>query len=105
MFLTFFKEGSRMVMADGANIGVVVVELILAAVLLALLFVVRKRFLRILFAAGVEICLYLACKLYFGEKNILTMVMCWVTAAVACAVTVAIVNRIDWSHLRGKRDL
>jgi hypothetical protein len=31
--------------------------------------------------------------------------MCWFTAAVACIVTVAIVNRINWGNLRGKRDL
>ncbi len=92
----------RIAVATNANIPLAIAELVIAALLFALLFVFRKRFLRLSCICGTVICLFLACKQYFGPDSILTQIMCWVTAAAACVLTVAIVNRIDWSALRGK---
>lgn len=72
------------------------------AVLVVLLILFRKRFLKIICACGAEICLFLACKLFFGEESVFTVIMQWITAAAACIVTVAIVNRINWSNMRGR---
>lgn len=104
VIFSFMKASSRIGKAEDANIGLVVFELVIAVILLALLFLVRKRFLKIMCICGSEICLFLACKMFFGEDSIITMIMCWITAAAACVVTVAIVNRIDWKNLRGKND-
>lgn len=79
-------------------------ELIVAFVLAVLVFTFRRRFMKILCACGSEICLFMACKLFFGNDAIITQVMCWLTAAVACVITVSIVNRIDWGNLRGRPD-
>ena len=84
--------------------GVIITELVVALCLLALMFFTRSRGLKIFCGGGSEIFLFLACKLYFGSDSTITRILCWVTAAVVCIVTVAIVNRIDWSNLRGKRN-
>lgn len=80
--------------------GVLITELVVAVLLFCLVFIFRRRFLKIICGCGAEVCLFLACKLAFGSDAIITQVMCWLTAAVACIVTVAVVNRIDWSSLR-----
>ena len=82
--------------------GVLITELVIALLLVVLTFLVRKRFLKIICICGAEVCLFLACKLAFGPDAIITQIMCWFTAAVACIVTVSIVNRINWSNLRGR---
>ncbi len=82
--------------------GIVITELVFAVLFFVFMFIIRKRFLKIICACGSEICLFLACKLTFGPNAFITQIMCWVTAAVACIVTVSIVNRINWSNLRGK---
>lgn len=79
-----------------------ITELVIAALLLVLTFLVRKRFLKIVCLCGAEICLFLACKLAFGGDALITEIMRWVTAAVACVITVSIVNRINWGDFRGK---
>ena len=83
----------------------VITELVIAVCLLVLMFISRKHGLKIFCGCGAEICLFLACKMFFGSDSLITQIMCWVTAAVACIVTVSIVNRVNWSNLRGKRDL
>ena len=64
----------------------------------------RQRIVKILCACSIEVCLFLACKLYFGSESLVTQIMCRVIAAVACIATVAIVNRINRGILSGKRD-
>ncbi len=102
--LAFLEASPRLAAVPGVNLGVVITELVLAALLLVLMFFFRRRFLKILCACGSEVCLFLACKLFFGPDHLVTWIMCWITAAAACIVTVAIVNRINWNDLRGKRD-
>ena len=70
--------------------------------LLVLMLIFRKRFLKILCVCGAEIFLFFVCKLIFGPDALITQIMCWVTAAVACIVTVSTVNRIDWGSLQGR---
>ncbi len=94
----------RALPTDRSTVGVVITELAIALVLLVAMFLFRRRFLKILCACGAEVCLFLACKLFFGDESLLTQIMCWVTAAAACIVTVSIVNRINWSNMRGRPD-
>ena len=82
--------------------GVLIAELVIAAILLLCTFLFRRRFLKIICICGTEICLFLACKLAFGSDSVVTEIMRWFTAIVACIVTVSIVNRINWSTVRGK---
>ena len=82
--------------------GILIAELIAAVLLLVFTFLVRKRFLKIICICGSEVCLFLACKLTFGSEALVTNIMRWITAAVACIITVSIVNRINWSDLRDK---
>lgn len=95
----------RTVPSEEVPMGVVITELAIAFCLLVFMCITRSRGLKIFCGCGAEVCLFLACKLYFGSDSIITQIMCWLTAAVACIVTVAIVNRVNWSNLRGKRDL
>ncbi len=104
-FSLFLQSNVRTVPFEEVSMGVVIAELCIAFLLLMVMLIFRKRIVKILCACGAEVCLFLACKLFFGADSIITQIMCWFTAAVACIVTVAIVNRINWGNLRGKRDL
>ena len=79
---------------------VLICHLVSAAILLALVFLFRRRFLKTICGCTSEICLFLACKEYFGSDALVTQVLCWITAAIVCIVTVTIVNSIDWNKLR-----
>ena len=80
----------------------VIVLLISAVLLLLLALFFRPRFLKILCLCSFEICMFFVCRKIFGDESIVTEIMRWFTAAVACIATVSIVNRINWSNLRGK---
>lgn len=83
--------------------GTLIAELVICFILVVLLFLFRQRFLKILCACGAEICLWLSCKMAFGEDAIITQIMTWITALAAIIIVIAVVNRIDWSNLRGKK--
>ena len=87
---------------DGLTITAVAIELIIAAFALILTFLFSKRFLKILCLCTTEVCLFLACRQYFGSDSLITEIMRWLTALVVCVITVSIVNRINWSNLRDK---
>jgi hypothetical protein len=80
----------------------VVTHLILAVLLMAAAFLLRSRSLKIFCACTSEVFLFLSCKMAFGPEAIVTQIMCWLTAAVVCILTVGIVNRINWNELRGR---
>ena len=80
--------------------GVLITELVVAVLLFCLVFIFRRRFLKIICGCASEICLFLACKEYFGSNALITQIACWVTAVIVCIVTVTIVNSIDWNKLR-----
>ena len=82
--------------------GELITYCVAVVLLLVLMLIFRKRFLKILCASGVEIFLFFVCKLIFGDDALITQIMCWITAAVACIVTVSVVNRIDWGSLQGR---
>lgn len=82
--------------------SLLITELVIAALLFVLTFLVRQRFLKILCLCGTEVCLFLACKMAFGGEALITEIMRWITAAVACIITISIVNRIHWGDFRGK---
>ena len=94
----------RALPAEEIPIGILVTELVIAFLLAVLMFLFRRRFLKITCACGTVICLFLACKLVFGSESLVTDILRWITAAAACILTVTIVNRINWSNLRGKSD-
>ena len=102
--LSLFMDSvfARSVPMENIPWGVLITELAIALVLMVIMFLVRRRFLKILCICSAEICLFLACKLAFGPDAIITQIMCWFTAAVVCIITVSIVNLINWSNLRGK---
>lgn len=79
-------------------------ELVIALALFVIMLMVRHSSVKVLCACGVEICLFLACRFFFGSDSIITQIMCWITAAVACIVTVALVNAINWGRIRNRRD-
>ena len=87
------------------SMGKIITCLLIAGLLIVPMLIFRQRIVKILCSCSIEVCLFLACRLYFGYDSIVTQIMCWITAAVACIVTVAIVNRINWGNLRGKRDI
>ena len=103
--LSLLAAPVRSIPPEQVPLGVVIAELAIAFVLLVVMLIFRRRSVKILCACGAEICLFLACKLFFGSDSIITQIMCWLTAAVACIITVALVNAINWGNLRGKRDL
>ena len=82
----------------------IITILVAAFLCLVLAFLFRRRFLKILCLCGAEICLFLACKEAFGSEALITDIMRWITATVACIVTVSIVNHIDWSSVGGRSD-
>ncbi len=102
MFLEAIPE-SRTILTDEASLGMVICEVVIALLLLVLMFMLRGRFLKLMCACGAEIGLFLACKTFFGNDALLTKIMCWITAAVACIVTVSVVNRINWKNLRSRQ--
>ena len=102
LFALFNASLLRTLPEEEIPMGTLITELVLAALLLGLVFFFRRRFMKILCGCGSEVCLFLACKLAFGPDALLTQIMCWITAAVACIITVSIVNRINWSKLQAK---
>ena len=90
-------------LAEGFSLGTLITELVICILLLVLLFFFRQRFMKMLCACGAEICLWLACKMAFGEDAILSQIMTWITAFAAIIIVISVVNHIDWSNLRGKR--
>lgn len=104
--LALFAERAVMTLPkEEIEMGKILTWLILAGLLLIPMLILRQRIVKILCSCTIEVCLFIACRLYFGSESIVTQIMCWLTAAVACIITVAIVNRINWGNLRGKRDL
>ncbi len=81
----------------------IIYTLIAAVICLAIVLLFKSHFTKILFGCAFFIFLWMATKYAFGSDSIITQIMCWVTAAAVCALTIAIVNRIDWTKLRGKR--
>lgn len=105
MFIPVILTSARMVRFNDALAsapkGLIITELVLAVLCIVLLLVFRNRLLKVIFACGCEVCLFFACKDFFGEDALVTDIMRWVTALAACILTVAIVNRINWNSLRG----
>ncbi len=90
-------------LAEGFVLGTFITELVICALLVVLVFLFKHRFMKIACACGAEICLWLAIKMAFGSDAIISQIFTWLTALVAIVMMVTIVNRIDWSNLRGKR--
>ena len=90
-------------MAEGFVLGTFITELVICALLVALVFLFKHRFMKIACACGAEVCLWLAIKMAFGSEAVISQIFTWLTALVAIIIMVTIVNRIDWSNLRGKR--
>lgn len=84
--------------------ALLIAELVAAVLFLIFALLFRKRFLKIICLCGTEICLFLACKQAFGSEALVTDIMRWITAAVACIVTVSIVNRINWRNVGGRSE-
>ncbi len=104
-FLTLMNAPMpRALPAEEIPMGILITELVIALLLIVFMFLFRRRFLKIFCACGTVICLFLACKLAFGSDSLVTDIMRWITAAAACILTVSIVNRINWSNLRGSSD-
>lgn len=97
------QNASLAILAEDISLGTLITELIICLLLIALLFLFRQRFLKIICACGAEVCLWLACKMAFGSDAIISQILTWITALVAIIVVIAVVNRIDWSNLRGKK--
>ena len=104
LLLLFNTPLARTLPAEEIPWGTLITELVIAVLLFAFMFIFRRRFLKILCGCGSEVCLFLACKLAFGPDSLITQIMCWITAIAACIITVSIVNRINWSNLRGRPD-
>ena len=104
-FALLAERAVMTVPAEEIQMGKIIACLAVAFVLLIPMLFLRQRIIKILCSCSVEACLFLACRLYFGSDSIITQIMCWFTAAVACIITVAVVNAINWGNLRGKRDL
>ena len=99
----FLNSSSLSLFAVNANTTTwIIVELVLAVILLAFVFLFRQRLAKLFCACGVEICLWLACDMAF-PNTLISTVMTWLTAIVAIIVVISIVNHIDWSNLRGKK--
>ena len=95
-------DAPRSIFVEDMPTAGIVTHLVLALLLTALMFWVRSRSLKIFCACGAEVFLFLACKMAFGPEAIVTQIMCWLTAAVVCILTVGLVNRINWNELRGR---
>ena len=99
---SLFAAPVRTIPAEELPLGMIIAELAIAFLLIILMLIFRRRILKILCGCGAEICLFLACKSTFGPHAVITQIMCWLTGAVACIVTIAFVNSVNWSNLRGR---
>ena len=99
----FAFENAASILSDNINVGTLITELVICVLLIALFFIFRQRLMKILCACGAEFCLWLACKMAFGDDFILTHIMTWVTAAAVICLMIAIVNRINWGRFRDKQ--
>ncbi len=81
----------------------IAVELVLAVALIVFAFIFKSKLAKLFCVCGTEICLWLACDLAFPD-TIITQIMTWVTAFVSIVIVIAVVNHIDWSNLRGRKN-
>lgn len=88
----------------GLDFGKIIPLLLFACGFIAAIFILPYRFAKIACACISEFILYYICRTAFGMDAIITQVMCWLTTAMACILTVSIVNRIHWGNLRGRPD-
>ena len=90
----------RMLPAAEIPWGTVAAELVGMVLLAVLVFLFKNRFWKILAACAAEVCLFLVCKQICGDESLVTMILCWVTAACMCLATISIVNLVNWNALR-----
>ena len=104
IYMQFFSNSSALALfaTNVSTTTLIIVELVLAVVLVALVFLFRQRLAKLLCACGAEVCLWLACDMAF-PNSLLANIMTWVTALASIIVVISIVNHIDWSNLRGKK--
>ena len=104
IYMQFFLNSSAVALF-ATNVSTttwIVIELVLAVILVALVFLFRQRLAKLICACGAETCLWLACDMAF-PNSLLSTIMTWVTALATIVVVISIVNHIDWSNLRGKK--
>ena len=100
--MLLLTDAPRSILVEDVPTAGVVAHLILAVLLTVVVFWSRSRSVKIFCACGAEVFLFLACKMAFGSDALVTQIMCWLTAAVVCILTVGVVNRINWNELRGR---
>ena len=83
--------------------ALIISELVLSGIFVLLVFLFKPRLLKIICACAAEFMLWFACDQYF-PNTILSEIMTWITAFVAIVVVITLVNHIDWSNLRGKKN-
>ncbi|MBE6557870.1 MAG: hypothetical protein E7661_02510 [Ruminococcaceae bacterium] len=103
LYASMFPMMSLSILAESFSVGTLIVELLIFALLVALIFMFKHRFMKIICACGAEVCLWLTSKMAFGSDALISQILTWITALVAIIVVITVVNRIDWSNLRGKR--
>lgn len=88
------------IFAEEVSYSVLVAQIIGLTAFFILLFLFKKRFLKISCACGMEVMLWLISKTLFGTTAIITQIFTWFTAAAAIIIVIALVNRIDWNGIR-----
>lgn len=92
------------ILLQGAELyGWIISVALICAGLLTLFFVINKRFVKILCACGMEVSVWLLVRAIWGKDSLPAQILCYVTAAAAIVLTLAIVSRIDWSNLGPKK--
>lgn len=81
----------------------IIVTAVICAVFLVLFFLINKRFVKIMCACGIEVFVWLLVRALWGKDSIAAQILCYVTAAAVIVLTLAIVNRIDWSNMGPKK--
>lgn len=76
---------------------------LVCAALIAAFFLINKRFVKIVCACGIEVMIWLAARAVWGKDSLPAQILCYITAAAVIIVTIAIVNRIDWSNMGPKK--
>ena len=94
----------QLTVLHGKNLYIhLIATLVVCAVLMVLFFLINKRFVKILCVCAVEVMIWLATRAVWGKDSIPAQILCYITAAAAIVITIAIVNRIDWSNMGPKK--
>jgi hypothetical protein len=95
------QNPTQLILLQGASLYThIALTAVICIGLLILFFAINKRFVKLFCACGIEVAVWLMVRAIWGKDSLGSQILCYVTAVAVIALTLAIVNRINWNSKR-----